>query len=242
MDLKLKDVAELLNVSEKTVRRWMAESKIPYYRMNNQCRFSRAEIESWVLSCKQDKETFSPFAASDFSSNNQERLNTNQFGLFRALYRGGVWSDVAGNTKEELIQTSMKLIAKDLRLDAEVLTDLLLDRERLMPTALSNGVAVPHTRDFLLQEAFDVVAVVFPKKPIEYGALDGKPVHTLFFLFACDDKRHLHLLAKLAHLCSKCENLELLKKRPSKEQLLETIKAWESQLRSQLPEPESAMV
>ncbi len=232
MDLKLKDVAELLNVSETTIRRWMTESKIPYYRMNNQFRFSRSEIESWVLSCKQAKGKFSPFAASASPADNQERLGTHQFGLFRAIHRGGVWSDVAGNTKEELISTAMKLIAKDLRLDAEVLTELLLDRERLMPTALSNGIAVPHTRDFLLQEAFDVVAVVFPKKPIEYGALDGKPVHTLFFLFACDDKRHLHLLAKLAHLCSQSENLDFLKKRPSKEQLLEAIKGWESNLRA----------
>lgn len=235
MDLKLKDVAELLNVSETTVRRWITESKIPYYRMNNQFCFSRSEIESWVLSCKQDQGKFSPFAASNSFANNNERLNTNQFGLFRAIHRGGVWSDVAGNTKEELIRTSMKLIAKDLRLDAEVLTDLLLDRERLMPTALSNGIAVPHTRDFLLQEAYDVVAVVFPRKPIEYGALDGKPVHTLFFLFACDDKRHLHLLAKLAHLCGKSANLDFLKKRPSKEQLLAVIKNWESNLRAAQP-------
>jgi PTS system nitrogen regulatory IIA component len=232
MDLKLKDVAELLNVSEPTVRRWMNESKIPYYRMNNQFRFSRAEIENWVLSWKQDHNQFSPFSTPDFASSHQERLGTHQFGLFRAIHRGGVWRDVPGNNKEDLIRTSMRMIAKDLRLDADVLTDLLLDRERLMSTALSNGVAVPHTRDFLLQEAFDMVAVVFPKKPIEYGALDGRPVHTLFFLFACDDKRHLHLLAKIAHLCTQAENLDFLTRRPSKEQLLEAIKNWESQLRS----------
>lgn len=232
MDLKLKDVAELLNVSETTIRRWMSESKIPYYRMNKQFRFNRAEIESWVLSCKQDKEPFSPFAAS---SGSHERLGTHQFGLFRAIHRGGVWSNVAGNTKEELIRTAMKLIATDLHLDAEVLTDLLLERERLMTTALSNGIAVPHTRDFLLQEAYDVVAVVIPKEPIDYGALDGQPVHTLFFLFACDDKRHLHLLAKLAHFCSQKANLELLKNRPSKDELLDAIKNWESNLRSAQP-------
>ncbi len=125
----------------------------------------------------------------------------------------------------------MQKIAKDLHLDAEVITELLLDRERLMPTALSNGVAVPHTRDFLLQESFDVVSVVFPKKPIEYGALDGKPVHTLFFLFACDDKRHLHLLAKLAHLSSTPDTLAFLKRHPEKDQLLERIKNWETGLK-----------
>src|SRR3990167_6479754 len=125
----------------------------------------------------------------------------------------------------------MKLIAQDLHLDAEVITELLLDREKLMPTALANGVAVPHTRDFLLQESFDVIAVVFPERPIDYGALDGKPTDILFFLFACDDKRHLHLLAKLAHLSSKPENLRFLRKHPSKQELLNYIKSWEGKLK-----------
>ena len=106
------------------------------------------------------------------------------------------------------------------------------DREKLMPTALSNGVAVPHTRDFLLQESFDVVAVAFPKNPIEFGALDGQPVHTLFFLCACDDKRHLHLLAKLAHLSSKEQNLDYLLTYPSKAELLDYVKNWEGNLKS----------
>ena len=222
MDLKLKDVAQLLDVSETTVRRWISDSKIPYYRLHQQYRFSRNEIENWVLSSKRE-ETFEQEEPG-------ERLGTHQFGLYRAIHKGGVYMGVEGDSKEEVISIAMRRIAENLHLDVEVITELLLDRERLMPTALSNGIAVPHTRDFLLQESFDVVAVVFPKKPIEYGALDGKPVHTLFFLFACDDKRHLHLLAKLAHLSSKPENLSLLKRAPSKEHLLEYIKQWETRL------------
>jgi PTS system nitrogen regulatory IIA component len=225
MDLKLKDVTELLNVSETTIRRWIADGKIPYYKLNNQFRFSRNEIENWVLSCKSNDE-FTPFTDED----PQVRLGTQQFGLFRAVHKGGVYVDVEGDTKEELIRNSMQKIAADLNLDAEVITELLLDRENLMSTALSNGIAVPHTRDFLLEESFDVIAVVFPKKPIEYGALDGRPVHTLFFLFACDDKRHLHLLAKLAHLSHKSENLSFFKTHPSKLELLEFIKCWESSI------------
>lgn len=229
MDLKLKDVAQLLDVSEATVRRWITESKIPYYRLHQQYRFSRSEIENWVLSSKQEGE-FSPFESEEV----EWKLGSQQFGLFRAIHKGGVYLDVEGDTKEAVISSAMKKIAKDLHLDAEVMTELLLDREKLMPTALSHGIGVPHTRDFLLQESYDVVSVVFPKKPIEYGALDGKPVHTLFFLFACDDRRHLHLLAKLAHLCSKPENLAFLKKRPEKSELLEYMKSWESGLKSAL--------
>jgi len=228
MDLKLKDVIELLNVSEATIKRWISDGKIPYYRLHNQYRFSRSEIENWVLSCKQGGD-FSPFNEEESS---KEKLGTQQFGLFRAVHKGGVYDNIFGDTKEEVIRNAMEQIAQDLHLDAEVITELLLDRENLMPTALSSGIGVPHTRDFLLQESYDVIAVVFPAKPIEYGALDGLPVHTLFFLFACDDKRHLHLLAKLAHLSSKPENLAYLNRHPSKAQLLEYIKNWEANIKS----------
>ena len=234
MDLKLKDVTELLNVSETTIKRWISDGKIPYYRLNNQYRFSRSEIENWVLSCKQGGD-FSPFD----EESHKEKLGTQQFGLYRAIHKGGVYIDVPGETKEEVIRNAMEQIAKDLHLDAEVITELLLDRENLMPTALSNGIGVPHTRDFLLQESYDVIAVVFPEKAIEYGALDGQPVHTLFFLFACDDKRHLHLLAKLAHLSSKGENLSYLKRHPTKAQLLEYVKNWEANIKAGSPREEA---
>jgi PTS system nitrogen regulatory IIA component len=231
MDLKLKDVAELLNVSETTVRRWVSDGKIPYYRLNQQVRFSRSEVENWVLSCKQGKEDFSPFDHEEGEESSKERLGTHQFGLYRAIHKGGVYNNIPGKTKEEVIRNAMKAIAGALNLDAEVITELLLDREHLMPTALSNGVGVPHTRDFLLQESFDVVAVAFPENPIEYGALDGKPVHTLFFLFACDDKRHLHLLAKLAHLSSNSDNLAYLRSGPDKSHLMDYIKNWEANVK-----------
>lgn len=221
MDLKLKDVTELLNISEDTLKRWITDGKIPYYRLSNQYRFNRSEIENWVLSNKREGGSL-PF--------NKEQVGTHHFGLYRAVHKGNVYCNVPGLTKEEVIRNAMQGIAKDLHLDAEVITELLLDRENLMPTALSNGVAVPHTRDFLLQESFDVIAIVFPEKAIEYGALDGLPVHTLFFLFACDDKRHLHLLAKLAHLSSKAQNLSFFQRRPDKAEVLEYIKTWEGTL------------
>lgn len=189
-----------------------------------------------MLSCKQGGVT--PFAKEDSGEHHKERLGTHQFGLYRAVHRGGVYREVPGEAKEEVIRNAMKQIARDLHLDAEVITELLIDRENLMSTALSNGIAVPHTRDFLLQESYDVVSVVFPKKPIEFGALDGKPVHTLFFLFACDDKRHLHLLAKLAHLSSNEKNLTFMQTHPNKLQFLEYIKSWEGNLTTAAPKIE----
>lgn len=238
MDLKIKDVAELLSVSETTIRRWLSDGKIPAYRLHHQYRFSRIEIENWMMSCrlKTGEGNFLPpgeeqiYPVKDFKMKDDQegKKGMQQFSLFRAIHRGGVHSDLKSTSKEGIIRETMQTISGDLGLDPSVISDLLMDREKLMPTALNHGIAVPHTREILLEGTTDVIVVVFPKEPIEWGALDDHPIHTLFFLFACNDKRHLHLLAKLAHLSSNDEALELLRSAPSKKDLLDYIKVRES--------------
>jgi PTS system nitrogen regulatory IIA component len=239
MDLKIEDVAELLNVSKTTIRRWLSDGKIPAYRINHQYRFSRIEIENWMMSCKlkpQDEEAsifneqqIYPPVKEDHEA---AKGGMQHFCLYRAIHQGDVFSNITGTTKEELIRKTTKAIAPKLNVDAEVLSELLIDREKLMPTALNHGIAVPHTRDFLRKGPLDMVFVVYPHEPIEYGALDGKPVNALFFLFASNDKGHLQLLAKLAHLATSMKALEQLRVKAGKKELLDFIRGWEGQVRN----------
>lgn len=232
MDFKIKDVAELLNVSETTIRRWIAEGKIPVYKIQGQYRFSRIEIENWVMSHKLGKEERnSPFEKKHSQAPKKTEGGSQKFSLYRALHKGCVLKHVPGKTPAEVIKNSTKQLSHTHKVDPEMLADLLIDRETLQPTALNNGLAVPHTREFTLNSHHDLVAVVFPETPISYGALDGKPVHSLLFLFAGSDKRHLHLLAKIAHLSGQnSEFQKLLRKQPPKEELLTFVKEWESQI------------
>ena len=239
MDLKIKDVAELLNVSETTIRRWLLDGKIPAYKLNRQYRFSRIEIENWMMQQKLDLAQ----EQKNFTASREEQIyplpkkesspsGNQQFSLYRALNRGGVYTDITGQTKEAVICNTMERIAPTLRLDPDVLSELLLDREQLMPTAFNNGVAVPHARECLQHVPFDLVTAVFLEKPIEYGALDEKPVDILFFLFATGDKIHLHLLSKIAHLSSHDTILNFFRTRPERSKLLEYIRDWEGNLRT----------
>jgi PTS system nitrogen regulatory IIA component len=231
MDLKLKDVAELLNISETTVRRWLIDGKIPAYRLNRQYRFSRSEIEDWLMQQKLDV-TFAE--KEEFQKKEEPALkggNNLQFSLYRAIYRGEVLNGVTGGSKEGIIRSTMEHMATRFEMDPSVLTDLFLDRERMMPTTLGHGIGVPHTRDFLLNTHYDVIEVVYPEQPIDYGALDGEAVHTLFFLFACEDRHHLNLLAKLAHICANEKSRAFLRTKPNKERILEFVKHWESSLK-----------
>lgn len=223
MDLSRQDVARLLNISEATLERWVSEGSVPFYEMGGELRFDRHEIEDWVMKSQADRNIPLPDGARSIGG-------TLQYSLYRSIHRGGVLYNIPGVDKSEVIRRTVSGIATPLNLDAEVLTELLLDREKLQPTSLNHGIGIPHTRDFLIPSPYDVVTVVFPEEPLEYGALDGEPVHTLFFLLACDDKRHLHLLAKIAHFSSNSQNRELLRTKPSRSELFEAIKAWEGQL------------
>lgn len=223
MDLEIRDVAELLSVSEQTIKHWLSEGKIPYYRMDEQIRFSRAEIEDWLMEKKFNEQ----MGFEDDLSHRRQVAGNRQFSLYRALHKGRVWAPRVEMTKEEIIRWTMEQMANHFELDAAVLSDLFLDREQMAPTALGAGIAVPHTRDFLLNRHFDVIEVVYPVFPLDYGALDHRPVHTLFFLFASEDRQHLHLLAKLAHLCSSEETRTFLQTKPPKDKLLEYVKSCE---------------
>lgn len=214
MDLEVKEVSELLNVPEETLLEWIDLGKIPAYSMKNRFRFNREEIEEWLLENPQiAKQSEKP-----------------GYNLLRALNKGDVISDIQAESKEELLRAVCERIAKRVHLDPEGLTEIFLEREQLASTAVGHGFAIPHARDFHLPGFQDIVTVVFLKKPIAYDTLDGHPVHTLFFLLACNDKRHLGLLSKCAHLIANPEIKAELAAHPTKERLLALVKQWESAL------------
>jgi PTS system nitrogen regulatory IIA component len=216
MDLEVEEVSKLLNIPEEIIIQWIEEGKIPGYSIQDRYRLNREEIEEWVLKQKSLEHT--------------SNAGSERFALYRALNKGDVFLDIQGDTKQDIIHKTMERLAPSLKLDPEVLTDLFMERENLMSTSLGSGFALPHARDLLLYGRFDVVSVVFLQKPINFDALDGKPVHTLFFLLASNNKKHLSLLSKIAHLINTPSMRQKLEKRPTKIELLEIMKEWEENL------------
>lgn len=226
MDLELQEVASLLQVSEVELEKWAESGKVPAYFINNKYRFNRQEIEAWVLRQQQESDAIEHLEDKE----SQKSTSALRFNLYRAINNGDVYCDIEGSTKAEIIANTMKQLSSQLKLDTDILTELFMDRESLVSTAVGNGFAIPHARDFLLNGLRDVVVCVFLEKPIEYDALDGQPVHTLFFLLAANDKRHLALLSKIAHLTSSESLKKALAKKPNKAELLEIVKEWESRI------------
>src|SRR5438132_6083481 len=84
-------------------------------------------------------------------------------------------------------------------IDRELLLGMLMAREALQSTGIGEGIAIPHVRNpIVLHVDRPSVTLCFLAKPIDFKALDGKPVHVLFTVVSTTVRTHLHLLARLA--------------------------------------------
>ena len=50
--VNLKDVAVYLSMSEDTVRTWIKEGKLPFYRVGKRYKFKISEVDDWIRSGK----------------------------------------------------------------------------------------------------------------------------------------------------------------------------------------------
>lgn len=227
MELKIKDIINLLQVSEKTVYRWIKEKKIPCYRINHQYRFSRSEINEWILDSRIE-------LASKLLNLSIANRPTNFTNL---IVNGGIHYDILGATVQEVLHNAIAAVPTPARISKEDIFAALLNREEMMSTAIGRGIAIPHPRNPIITDIEDAsVSLCFLKTPLDFGALDGLPVHTLFVLLTASPRRHLEVLSKISYLCQLDDFLQLLQKRASAADIISFIKAKESAWQQKEPE------
>jgi nitrogen PTS system EIIA component len=189
MKLKVKDAAELLQVSEKTIYRWIAQEKLPTHQVSGQYRFNRAELLEWAssksipMSPKIMEEPEDAFIPS----------------LEEALRSGGIHYRVGGRDKVSVLRSMVNILGLPEEVDREFLFQVLLARESLGSTAVGDGIAIPHVRNpITLHVTKPLMALCFLETPIDFQAMDGRPVHALFTIVSPTIKAHLNLLSKLS--------------------------------------------
>lgn len=191
MQLNVREAARLLNLSEKTVYRWVREKKLPASKVHEQYRFNRAELLEWATSQQMD---VSPELLREISA-----APVPVVALAAALRAGGIHDGVPGADKLTALDAVVGLMPLPEELDREFLLQLLLARESLASTGLGGGIAMPHVRNpIVMHVSQPLITLCFLQQPIEFGAVDGQPVHTLFTIISPTTRAHLNLLARLA--------------------------------------------
>jgi len=192
MKLLVKDAARLLNVSEKTIYRWIKQGSIPAYRLNEQYRFNRAELLEWATARR--------IAVSPEIFREEESEAASLPHLTEALRAGGIHYRIGGSDKASVLHHVVETMRLPEEVAREFLFEVLLAREALGSTALGDGIAIPHVRSpVILHLERPMVTVCFLERAVDFGALDGKPVNVLFTLISPTVRAHLHLLSRLSY-------------------------------------------
>lgn len=190
MELKIRDVARILTVSDKTVYRWIKAGVIPAYRVHDQYRVNRVELLEWVTARKM------PVSSEIFT---ESRPSEESLGLARTIEAGGVLYRIEGTDKPTVLRNVVDSMRLPDGVDKEFLYRVLLARESACSTAVGDGIAIPHPRNpIVLHVTQPSITLCFLERPIEFGAMDGKPVRVLFTLISPTVQTHLQTLSRLA--------------------------------------------
>jgi PTS system nitrogen regulatory IIA component len=189
MQLTERDAARLLGVSEPTLQRWLKSGELPAARVNDQWRLNRIDLLEFAAARNM------AISADLLADLEHPQLPS----LAEAIRAGGVHQGIPAGDKASILRAVVDRLPLPAPTDRDLLVGVLLAREALGSTGFGNGVAIPHPRNpIVLRIERPEVAICYLERPVDFGALDGKPVHTLVTVVSPSTRVHLHLLARIA--------------------------------------------
>jgi PTS system nitrogen regulatory IIA component len=144
--------------------------------------------------------------------------------LANLVNRGGVYYNISGDNPQEILAGIIGRIPELWGIDRDVLLRAVLEREALMPTGIGRGIALPHSRNPVIDdERRQFVIIAFPRQPIDWKALDACPVHTVMLIVSASAKEHLHILSKINFLCQQKNFYQLLRDKASQQEITQAL-------------------
>ncbi len=139
---------------------------------------------------------------SDQSRTEKGPSSMNQEELFTLFSPDLFIPDLKAKDRDSVLQEMVEhAVEAGVIRDRDVILGMLRNRESLGSTGLGEGVAFPHGRSLAIPTLMALFAR--SKKGVDYGAIDGKPVH-LFFMFIAPpiekENRYLPALGQVVEL------------------------------------------
>jgi PTS system nitrogen regulatory IIA component len=113
--------------------------------------------------------------------------------LAELIAPNGVIADMRASSKKQALLEVAQRAAQITGLHERTIFDALLERERLGSTGLGGGFAIPHCKLDGLERIHGVFARL--ATPIDFEAIDARPVDLVFMLAAPKDAGADHLTA-----------------------------------------------
>jgi PTS system nitrogen regulatory IIA component len=190
MNLTVSDVSALLKVPEKQIYRWIDEGELACHWFHNQPRFNRTVLLEWATAHRV------PIALDQFLDDEEGEVAVPGFAA--SLAAGGIYRGIGGTDRAAVLQQVVAVLPIPA-MEKETLVEVLRAQETAGSTGIGGGIAIPHARQpIILGGVPAFIALCFLAHPVDFAAVDGEPVHTLFVMVGTTVRGHLQSLAQLA--------------------------------------------
>jgi nitrogen PTS system EIIA component len=131
--------------------------------------------------------------------------------------------DVRATDKASLLRELAACAASALNLSVDTVASEIEKRDELGSTGIGGGVSIPHARFREVKKVFGLMVRL--KQPIEFDAIDGRPVDIVFLLMlpALSQLDQLNALARVARKLSDGEVLRRLRIATSSTELYRAV-------------------
>jgi PTS system nitrogen regulatory IIA component len=129
-------------------------------------------------------------------------------------------TSLPGGNKRSLMKQLAELAAQRIGVGSASVLAGLNEREQLGSTGFGQGVAIPHAKIEGLGQIYGLFARL--AEPVDYKAIDGRPVDLVFLLLSPPDAgaEHLKALASISRVTRDAANLERLRGARSRDALV----------------------
>jgi len=128
-------------------------------------------------------------------------------------------TSLPGGNKRSLLQQLANLAGQRIGVESPVISSALNEREQLGSTGFGQGVAIPHAKIEGLGEVYGLFVRL--GEPVDYKAIDGRPVDLVFLLLSPPNAgaEHLKALAAISRVTRDAATLERLRGARSRDAL-----------------------
>ena len=225
MHLTVADVSALLRTTPKQIYRWIDDGELDCNWFHDQPRFNRTELLEWATARHMG------IAVEQFLD---DEGDASHFPTLAACLRtGGIHHNIGGADRQAVLRAVVNVLHLP-EVDKETLVQVLLAREATGSTGIGDGIAIPHVRQpIVMGGSAASISLCFLERPVDFCAVDGSPIHTLFLMISTTVRGHLQTLARLGSALGSAEFKNAVIRRASAEEIL--LEAERVEARSALP-------
>ncbi len=209
--LSVKELANKLNVSEKTVYRMLNKGESPFVvKIGGQWRFNAEKISKWI----KDSDNYETKIKTDISIHN-------------AMENGNIFYRLIGENRDELFECLFDLLPDDENQHKNEIKNKFFYYESFMTNSRKGVLLINPNADDVYPINKSKIYLGFFDKPLCLKSIDGIETFLFVITFARNKVENYILNTKLGRLLMEKDFIKFLKTHPNRKEILSETKRFE---------------